>query len=174
LCRWLMFLCMASLAMSSAFSTLSSISGIKVAPEFSRGVVGLGRMRFSTAGMIFNLTSMGLSMAYVCLFVLFLRSVAKCMDSRWHVRMVDLFLSLYIPLTLATAFLSYNALAGDTQMIKFFLFVGLGWIACFIYWFVMIALIRRSVLQTLERVRDPMAYSAASPGRQVKREYNYN
>jgi hypothetical protein len=173
-CRWLMFLCMAALAMSWAFSLLSSISGVKVAPEFSRGVIGLGRMRFSTAGMIFNITSVGLSTVYICCFVLFLRAVAKCMDSRWLVRLVDLFLSLFVPLNLATAFVTYSVLTRDQQMIRFFPFIGLGWVACFVFWFVMIALVRRSILKTLERVRDPMSYSSVTPGRAAKREYNYN
>ncbi len=96
------------------------------------------------------------------------------MDSRWHVRMVDLFLSLFVPLTLATAFLTFQVLTGDTQMIKYFVLIGAGWFACFIFWFVMIALIRRSILTTLERVRDPMSYSSVTPGRAAKREYNYN
>ena len=53
-CRWLIFICMACLAMSSAFSVLSSIAGLKIQPEFSRGVAGLARLRFSAVGVIFN------------------------------------------------------------------------------------------------------------------------
>ncbi len=173
-CRWLLFVCVASLAMSMALGLLSSLAGLKIQPEFSRGVAGLGRMRFSTVGVVFNLSSVGLCMAYGCTFALFLRSVAQCMDSRWHVRLVDLFLSFFVPLTIASVFLTYRVITGDEQMIKPLLFVGVGWIGCFAFWIYMIASVRRCILRTLDKVKDPMAYSALAPGRPQKRDFSYN
>jgi hypothetical protein len=173
-CRWLMFLCLASMAMSLALSLLSSLSGVKVQPEFSRGVVGLGQLRFTTAGVIFNLASVGLSMAYVCSFALFLRSVAQCMASRWHVRMVDLFLSFFVPLTLASVFLIYKLVMGDQHVIKPLLMVGVGWFLCFLYWLTIIALVRSCILKTVERVREPMAYMAMDQASLEKRRHSYS
>jgi hypothetical protein len=173
-CRWLMFLCLASLAMSMALSVLSSVSGMKVQPEFSKGVIGLGRARFTSAGIIFNLGSVALSMAYTCTFALFLRSVAQCMDSRWHVRMVDLFLSFFVPLALASVYLIYKVLTTDQNVLKLLLLVAVGWVACFIYWLVMIVLVRSCILKTLARVREPMAYSAIVQAKAPRRELNFN
>jgi hypothetical protein len=174
-CRWLLFLCLASLAMSAALSVLSSLAGVKVQPEFSRGVLGLGQIRFSTAGVIFNLASVGLSMLYTCTFALFLRAVAQCMDSRWHVRMVDLFLSFFVPLTIATGYLAFKLVTGDVHMVKpiLSLSVGFGWVACFAFWLVMIALVRSCIFKTVNRVRDPMAYSALAPAKPAKRNFSY-
>jgi hypothetical protein len=171
-CRWLLFLCLASLAMAAALSVLSSLAGVKVQPEFSRGVVGLKQMRFTTAGIIFNLASASLSVAYTCLFALFLRAVAKCMDSRWHVRMVDLFLSFFVPLTLASGFVVFRLFAGDQHAMKLLLMLGVGWVACFIFWLVMIALVRSCILKTVQRVREPMAYS--NPGKPARRNFSYS
>ncbi len=159
-CRWQLFLCMACLAMSAALSILSTISGTKVQPEFTRGVAGLAQVRFTTAGVIFNLASVGLSMAYTCTFALFLRAIAKCMDSRWHVRMVDLFLSFVVPLTVASVLLAIKLATGDWSIAKMLIPVGAGWFLCFIYWFAMMFLLRSCIRKTLERVRDPIAYSA--------------
>jgi hypothetical protein len=171
-CRWLLFLCLASLAMSAALSLLSSLAGVKVQPEFSRGVAGFGQMRFSTAGVIFNLASAGLSVVYTCTFALFLRAVAQCMDSRWHVRMVDLFLAFFVPLALATMYLAFR-LAGGDMRIKLLLAAGAGWLVCFIYWLAMMAFVRSCILKTLKRVRDPVAYSALAPAKPNRRAYNY-
>ena len=173
-CRWLMFVCLASLAMSVALSILSSVSGLKIQPEFSRGVIGLGRARFTTAGIIFNLGSVGLSMAYTCTFALFLRSVAQCMDSRWHVRMVDLFLSFFVPLALASVYLAYTVLTSEQNVLKLVLLVGVGWVACFIYWLVMIVLVRSCILKTLERVRDPIAFSSLAQAKAPRRNLSFN
>jgi hypothetical protein len=170
-CRWLMFLCLTSMALAVGLSFLSSVSGLKVQPEFSRGVAGLWKVRYSPAGVIFNVASMVLSVLYTCSFALFLRAVAQNMDSRWHVRMVDLFLSFFVPLTLASGYLTYKVVDGDQKMIKPLLFVCLGWALCFLFWLLMIALVRSCILRTVVRVRDPMAYSAMTQERQ--RDFSY-
>lgn len=167
-CRWLMFFCMASLFMSVALSVLSSLAGVKVQPEFHRGVVGFQQMRFSTVGVIYNLCTVGLSMAYTCAFALFLRAAAQCMDSRWHVRMVDLFLAFFVPLTLATVYLIYKQLTSQELLLKPFLLVGAGWVVCYVFWLTMIALVRSCILKTIKRVREPMAYTTvAAPKRNL-------
>jgi hypothetical protein len=172
--RWLLFVCLASLAMTAALSVLSSLAGVKVQPEFNRGVAGFGQMRFSTAGVIFNLASGGLSMVYTCTFALFLRSVAQCMDSRWHVRMVDLFLSFFVPLSIASGYVGFKLVTGNLDVTKTLLLVGGAWVGCFFYWLVMIALVRSCILRTLERVKDPMAYSSmAAQAKAPKRKYSY-
>ncbi len=83
-------------------------------------------------------------MAYTCTFALFLRSVAQCMDSRWHVRMVDLFLSFFVPLAMASVYLAYKLLTSENNVLSMALLVGVGWIACFVYWLVMIVLVRHA------------------------------
>ena len=172
-CRWLIFLCLATMAMIAALSILSSLAGLKVQPEFGRGVAGLTQARFTTVGVILNVASIGLSMLYTCTFALFLRAVAQCMDSRWHVRMVDLFLSFFVPLTIASSFLILKIVTGEMQVVKPLLYVGLGWVACFIYWLVMIALVRSCILKTVERVRAPMAYSDMDQASINKRKLSF-
>jgi hypothetical protein len=172
-CRWLIFLCLATMAMTAALSILSSLAGLKVQPEFGRGVAGLTQARFTTVGVILNVATIGLSMLYTCSFALFLRAIAQCMDSRWHVRMVDLFLSFIVPLTLASAFLILKVVTGEMQMMKPLLYVGLGWVACFIYWLVMIALVRSCILKTVERVRAPMAYGDMDQASINKRKLSF-
>ena len=71
------------------------------------------------------------------------------MDSRWHVRMVDLFLSFFVPLTLASVFLIYKVLTTDQNVVKLLLLVAVGWVACFIYWLVMIVLVRSCIFFAL-------------------------
>jgi hypothetical protein len=172
-CRWLIFLCLASMAVSAALSILSSLAGLKVRPELARGVAGLMQVQFSSVGIIFNLTSVGLGMLYTCTFALFLRAIAQCMESRWHVRMVDLFLSLFVPLMLATVYLIYRILMGDHNVIRMLLPLGAGWIICFVYWLAMIFMIRSCILKTMENVRDPITYSSISKARAPKPEMTY-
>jgi hypothetical protein len=173
-CRWLMFLCMATMAMSLALSILSSVSGMRIQPEFSRGVAGFSQVRFTTAGVLFNLASALLSMAYTCTFALFLRAVALCMGSRWHVRMVDLFLSFFFPLAIATGYLAYKLASGDFTIINPLLFLGAGWIICFLFWLTMIFLVRCCVFKTIERVRAPMAYSDMDEAALQKRKFSFS
>lgn len=172
-CRWLMFVCMATLAMSLALSVLSTLAGVKVQPEFQRGVAGFQQVRFTTVGVIYNLSSIALSMAYTCAFALFLRAVALCMGSRWHVRMVDLFLSFFVPLTIASVYLVYKQLTTDRFLVGLFVMVGAGWLICFFYWLAMIAMVRSCIMKTMERLKDPMAYSSAA-ATTPKRDLNYS
>jgi hypothetical protein len=170
-CRWWMFACMTSLGLAVGLSILSSLAGLKVKPEFSRGVAGLWQIRYTTAGVIFNVASLALSMFYTCSFAMFLRAVARCMDSRWHIRMVDLFMAFFVPLSLASGYLTYKVVTGDRSVIKLFLLVGVGWILCLIFWFVMIALVRSCIRNTVGRVLDPMAYSGVTTER--KRDFSF-
>lgn len=164
-CRWLMFLCMTSMAMALGLSILSSLAGLKVGPEFSKGAAGFGQVRYTTLGLIMQIASAILGMLYTGSFALFLRAVAQSMDSRWHVRLVDLFLAFYLPLMIVSVYLSLRIESDFLRILKPLLFVGLGWFVCFVFWLTMIALVRSCILRTNERVRNPMEYSTALQAR---------
>jgi hypothetical protein len=88
--------------------------------------------------------------------------------------MVDLFLSYFVPLTLASGFLIIKLLMGDQRMLKPMLLVGVGWIVCFVFWLVMIALVRSCILKTVARVRDPVAFSALDQASLKKRRLTFS
>ena len=48
---------------------------------------------------------------------------------------------------------------------KAFILVGVGWVICFIYWMVMMILVRSLILKTMERVKNPMEYSGMTQER---------
>ena len=84
--------------------------------------------------------------------------------------MVDLFLSFFVPLAMASVYLAYKLLTSENNVLSMALLVGVGWIACFVYWLVMIVLVRHASSRPLTRVREPMAYSALAQAKAPKRE----
>jgi hypothetical protein len=160
--RWWMFLCLVTLAMGPALSIASTFGGLQKAPELARGMNGLQQVRYTTVGIILQLTSYGFGILYVVSFCLFLQASADCMRSWKHVRLVNLFLSFFVPLAVVTAYLAVRITVDPTQITKLgkpLMFVGLGWVVSFFSWLLLMALVRGCILQTMGLVRNPLEYS---------------
>jgi hypothetical protein len=160
--RWWMFICLVTLAMGPAMSLGSQLGGLQRAPELARGAAALHQMKYTTVGVVLQVTSYGMGMLYVIAFCLFLQAAAQCMQSRQHVTMVNLFLAFFVPLSCVTGYLTVRLTVDPTQitkMVKPLAFVGIGWAASLFLWLIMIALVRSCIIKTMKRVRNPMEYS---------------
>lgn len=167
--RMFMFLVLTCMAMGPVLSLISWAAGLDRPPNLRGGVAGLQHMRYTQIGMILQLASLALGMAYTGCFALFLRGTALCMGSPQHVRLIDFFLSLFVPLTMVTGYLALQfskveRLSEAERFLKPLLFVGVGWVLCFVLWLVLVVAVKILIDRTMRMVRTPMEYSTALTG----------
>lgn len=165
--RMFMFLVLTCMAMGPVLSLVSWASGLDRPPDLQRGVAGLQHVRYTQIGMILQMASVLLGMCYTGFFALFLRGTALCMGSPGHVRMVDFFLSLFLPLTMVSGYLGLQIskverLSELERFLKPLMFVGLGWVVCFVFWLVVVVAVKFLIDNTMTMVRTPMEYSTAT------------
>jgi hypothetical protein len=159
--RWLMFFATTCLFLGPAVNVASFIGGVQRAPQLSRGVRSLGEMQFSLAGQYLQLTSAGAGLLYAVFFILFLRAVARCHDSRHGNGLANFCLVLVVLLVAGSGFWLYTAfygipLRGELRQVPFL--VAGGWLMSFFLYLYLIASVRRCIADSLNRIRSPYDY----------------
>lgn len=159
--RWWVFICLVSLAMGPALSFGAGFGGLSRPPQLARGAAGMEVMRYTTIGVILQLSSFGFTLLHVVSFSMFLQAAAQCMASPWHIRICNLFLAFFVPLALVSAYLAVKVTVDPSQVMKVVKpigFVILGWGVALFFWLTMMAMVRSCILYTMSLVKTPMEY----------------
>ncbi len=156
--KWLMFICMLCLLVGPVMNAMFSISGAGADNyrALKQGREGVAEVKFDTTGTILQLVGAAISLASTVLFVLFLRAVGSCFNSKILVSGTHLYL-LYLALlvggTVQVTLSAEKSLAKPEVVMA----LGLGWLG-FAFGYVLIVLATRiCILNGLSQVRSPLA-----------------
>jgi hypothetical protein len=149
--RWLIFGCLTCTLAGPALSLASSLTGVNNKPKLERGIDGVRDLKLSKEGQIMQVGSAGVQLLGSVLFVLFLRSVAKCFDNRVRVLILDLYLVFSVMLTGATAYMVIQTRDIDALM-KLAPVVGLGWAANLVFFLTVVIMVRRGIAEGLAKL----------------------
>jgi hypothetical protein len=156
--KWLMFTCMLCLLVGPVLNGIFSVTGAGADNyrALKKGRDGVADVKFEATGAILQLVGAALSLASTVLFVLFLRAVGSCFNSKTLVNGIHLYL-LYVALLIGgTVQVSLNegrALAKPDVVMA----LGLGWLGLALGYVLIIVATRICILTGLDRVRSPLA-----------------
>jgi hypothetical protein len=97
--KWLMFTCMTLLIACPVLNSVSWMTEVRRPPDFEHGLKGVQQVRFSERGGHMQVASAAAGLLSSLLFILFLRSTARCFDAQSCVLLVDFYL-LFLALLL--------------------------------------------------------------------------
>jgi hypothetical protein len=153
--RWFMFFCITCLFFGPALNIAAGIACAQKPPEFQQGAQGLAEIQPTQTGQYVQMAGFAAWVLYSLLFVLFLRAVAKCLDSHMHVALVNFYLIFAGFLVAGTAFVQFGpknlAVTRDLMVT-----LGIGWGICFLFYIFVIASVRGCITTTMARVRSPL------------------
>jgi hypothetical protein len=149
--RWLMFGCLTCTLSGPALSLASGLTGVDNKPKIAKGVDGIREFKMSKEGQIMQVGSAGIQLLGSALFILFLRSVAKCFEFRFRVLALDLYLICSLMLGVATGYMVNHARDIDA-LIKLAPIVGLGWAANLFFFLIVIIIVRRGIAEGLAKL----------------------
>jgi hypothetical protein len=155
--RWYMFLAITALIIGPAFHMASAFAGLRSFPDWKRGAMVLDELQLTELGRTMQLVGFGIGLLYPMFFILFLRAIALCMNSRGLAMFVNLYLLLAAGLTAVTGYLILNPAVFVRNPLALLL-IGGGWVVSMIVYVVIILLIRVVIYQTMERIRSPLEY----------------
>jgi hypothetical protein len=116
----------------------------------------------TTTGYV-ELACGGLGLLANLMFILFLRSVARCWDDRFRILMVDLYLGFAILLYLGTVYLFVINPQLALNEPHYLLLLGAGWVFSFLWYLFLLLLISAGVSFALANKRSPLDPTSARP-----------
>lgn len=156
--KWVMFLSMSCLVTGPAFDVASSIGGVNKQPEFRRGPKEFKLPEFSPSVRNLQIACSAVSTLGYVMFVLFLRSVARCFGDVQRASTVMAFLVFQGLLLVASLYvvLLEPMLLLDEPMVP--IAIGLGWLGSGLWFLYLLVSIRRCVVDGMEYSYSPLAY----------------
>jgi hypothetical protein len=156
--KWLMFTCMLCMLVGPAMNVMFSVGGAG-ADNFralKKGYDGMEDVKFESTGAILQLVGLAMSMSSTVLFVLFLRAVGSCFNSKVLVSAIHLYL-LYLALLVGGTV--QVSLLGPKVFMKpdIIMALGLGWLGFVVGYVLIIVATRICIFNGLNRVQSPVA-----------------
>jgi hypothetical protein len=153
--RWLMFACLTCILAGPMLNFGAGLTGVQTKPKLERGFDGIRDLKYTRDGAMMQLGSGAVSALGNVLFILFLRAVARCFEDRARVFLVNIYLVFVIALSVATVGLTFAA--ADFRLLMIYLIpLGLGWLASFVGYLIVVALIRSGITHGLSKLSSPL------------------
>ena len=102
-------------------------------------------------GAIMGVASAGVQVLGGILFILFLRAVAGCFEDRSRVLLVDLYLVFSVIVIVGTVYLLLDV-DDFESLIKHLMVLGMAWLANFVGYLTIIAIVRGAITRGLVRL----------------------
>jgi hypothetical protein len=155
--KWLMFGCLFCLIIGPSMNVFLSVAGEGSANvrHLQKGKAGLANIEFTSATVMMQLASIGLTVASTTFFVLFLRAAALCFQSQacvWLVNLYLMFTCLLVGVTVQSILGMSKAVANPELLM---LLLG-GWFIWGLWYLVAIVSVRSMIIQGLSNVRSPL------------------
>jgi hypothetical protein len=155
--KWLMFTCMLCMLVGPVVNVLFSVGGggADNIRALKKGQDGVEDVKFEATGAIMQLVGLAISLSSTVLFVLFLRAVASCFNSKILVNGIHLyllFLALLIGGTVQVSLLGPRALMKPDVL----MLLGLGWLGFVVGYVLIIIATRICISNGLSRVQSPV------------------
>jgi hypothetical protein len=153
--KWMIFACMTCVLMGPALNITCSMGGVQRQAEFRKGPRGFQLPQFDQTTRYMQLTSSVIGLISIGLFMGFLRAVALCFNHRTHAAHIVVFLSFFGLLWGTSDFL---LLSNPGMLARPHILMGicLGWALAFLWYLVLIFLVRYSIIQRLELIKSPL------------------
>jgi hypothetical protein len=155
--KWFLFACMTCLLMGPALNFIAGTGGVKQAPDIKRGPVGFKQAKFTRLGAGMMVAGGVIGGTSFVLFMLFLRAIAACFESRVRVWLVNLYLLFVGGLVAA----SYHVATHDPKVLleKPSVLLGLagGWAVAFFGYLGLIQTVRTCIYWGMKSLRSPLA-----------------
>jgi len=149
--RWLIFGCLTCTLAGPALGVAANLTGVENKVKLERGLDGVKEIKMSKEGAIMQLGSAGVQTLGSVLFVLFLRAVANCFGDRWRVVVLDMYLALWIILTVGSFYLGFRT-RDIEDLLKYAPLLGLAFVVTYIAYVTVIIIVRRGITKGLAKL----------------------
>jgi hypothetical protein len=156
LARWFIFLCVFCIFVGPIFNTAAGIALTEKPIQFKHGARGLQDIQLTKTGRIINSVGLVCEMLSPLAFLLFLRAIARCLELKVHLVIMNVFIAVAVGLTGATGYLLFAPPRDPRMLVLYLLCLGGGWLACGLAFLVMTLVMRNSIFYALDRVRSPL------------------
>jgi hypothetical protein len=160
--RWVMFACITCMLMGPTFNTISTIGGVKQPPEIRRGPREFRLPKIDPSVRNMQISATAVSLISYVLFMIFLRSVARCFGDTGRATHVMVFLFVQAVLFLTTLYVAYDMITELKMRFdpEFLIAIGLGWLISGLWYLYLIFSIRMCISEGMELMRSPLDYSS--------------
>lgn len=160
--RWVMFACITFMLMGPTCNLICSFGGVKQAADFRHGPRDFKMPKFDPSVRNMQIGCTAISLISYVLFMIFLRSVARCFGDTGRATHVLIFLLVQGLLLAATVFVVYDLI---TQPKPFFepdtlAALGIGWALSGFWYLYLILSIRLCIGEGMKMMQSPLEGSA--------------
>ncbi len=160
--RWVMFACITCMLMGPTCNTICSFGGVQQAADFRRGPRDFKMPKFDPSVRNMQIGCSAISLLSYVLFMIFLRSVARCFGDTGRATHVVIFLLVQAALFALSVFIVYDTI--EEQKLRFdpeiLMFLGIGWLVSGIWYLYLIFSIRMCIKEGLQWLQSPLESSA--------------
>jgi hypothetical protein len=154
--RWLIFVCMTCTFVAPTFNVAAGIGFAQRPVELQRGAFGLQELKLNTTGRIIHLIGFGCGLLSPLAFVLFLRAIARCLELRGHLLVMNGYAAISAGLMALTCYVLFAPPRAPRMLVVYALLLGGGWLMWGVAYLVMTLILRSSIVQALGNIRSPL------------------
>jgi hypothetical protein len=153
--RWLMFCCMTCMTMGPALNMAFGWGCVKRAPTFQRGPDGLKLLQLDESFRVKQVACITIFLTSLALFILFLRSVARCFGDTGRVTHVTVY---WIVWGLFLGWAGYVFVLNPDELLKLetWVLLGAGFAISFLWCLYLVLSIRLCISSGMQYMRSPL------------------
>jgi hypothetical protein len=151
--KWLIFACMLCMVLGPVLSIFTSVGGegAQNYKSLGKGRDGIAEVKFEGVGGIIQIIGSVLSMASTVFFILFLRAVAVCFESKTCINLIHVYLGFSALLIGTTVQMTLTPRA--LMRLDVLLALGAGWLLSGLWYIALIVGVRMMITTRLAQMR---------------------